>query len=42
MESRAFGAHPRRTERTPPRWRVRDTAFVIAVWAGTAAVLAWG
>lgn len=39
MESRAFGAHPRRTERTPPRWRVRDTVFVVALWLVTAAVL---
>lgn len=39
MESRAFGAHPRRTERTPPQWRVRDTVFVVALWAGTATAL---
>jgi len=39
MESRAFGAHPRRTERIPPQWRARDTVFVVALWALTAAVL---
>jgi energy-coupling factor transporter transmembrane protein EcfT len=38
MESRAFGAHPTRTERTPSRWRVRDTVFTLAGWAATAAV----
>ena len=38
MESRAFGAHPTRTERTPSRWRVRDTVFTLAGWAVTAAV----
>lgn len=39
MESRAFGAHPRRTERNPPRWRTGDTLFVLAGWIVTAAVL---
>jgi energy-coupling factor transporter transmembrane protein EcfT len=39
MESRAFGAHPTRTERRPSRWRPRDTAFVLAGWVVTAAVL---
>lgn len=39
MEARAFGAHPRRTERNPPRWRARDTVFVVVLWASTAAVL---
>lgn len=39
MESRAFGAHPIRTERHPPVWRVRDTAFVVVAWAITVAVL---
>ena len=39
MESRAFGAHPRRTERVPPRWRTADTVFTVAGWAATAAVL---
>jgi len=39
MESRAFGAHPTRTERHPPVWRARDTAFVVAAWAVTAAAL---
>ncbi|WP_051172787.1 ATP-binding cassette domain-containing protein [Microbacterium indicum] len=27
MDARAFGAHPTRTERSPARWRRRDTAF---------------
>ena len=39
MESRAFGAHPQRTERHPVEWRAIDTAFVLAGWAATAAVL---
>lgn len=39
MESRAFGAHPARTERNPPVWRGRDTVFVVAAWAVTAAAL---
>lgn len=38
MESRAFGAHPTRTERHPSRWRMRDTAFTSALWALTAAL----
>lgn len=38
MESRAFGAHPTRTERAPSRWRVRDTVFVVLGFAVTAAV----
>lgn len=37
MESRAFGAHPTRTERVPSRWRLRDTAFTLAGWLVTAA-----
>lgn len=39
MESRAFGAHPRRTERVPSRWRTADTLFAVAGWAATSAVL---
>lgn len=38
MESRAFGAHPTRTERSPSRWRVRDTVFVAVGVAVTVAV----
>lgn len=38
MESRAFGAHPTRTERVPSRWRVRDTVFVALALVVTAAV----
>lgn len=36
MESRAFGAHPTRTERTPSRWRARDTVFTLVLWLATA------
>jgi len=39
MESRAFGAHPRRTERRPVRWRTVDTGFVVTGWVVTAGVL---
>lgn len=35
MESRAFGAHPTRTERHAPAWRSRDTVFVAAAWVLT-------
>ena len=38
MESRAFGAHPTRTERLPSRWRARDTVFMLALWTLTAAL----
>ncbi|GAA5034142.1 energy-coupling factor transporter transmembrane component T [Microbacterium fluvii] len=38
MDARAFGAHPDRTERHLVRWRVRDTVFVLAFWAASAAV----
>ncbi|SFR83005.1 energy-coupling factor transport system permease protein [Agromyces sp. CF514] len=41
MDARAFGAHPTRTERTISRWRVRDTVFVVAFWAVSAAVYWW-
>ena len=40
MESRAFGAHPTRTERTPSRWRVRDSVFVAVAVLVTVAVFA--
>lgn len=38
MDARAFGAHPDRTERHLVPWRRRDTAFVLAFWAVSAAV----
>jgi energy-coupling factor transport system permease protein len=38
MDSRAFGAHPGRTERYSVPFRVRDWVFVFAFWAVTAAV----
>ncbi|WP_159605663.1 energy-coupling factor transporter transmembrane component T family protein [Agromyces humi] len=38
MDARAFGAHPTRTERTVSRWRVRDTAFVVAFQLASAAI----
>lgn len=38
MDSRAFGAHPDRTERYLVPWRGRDTAFVIAFWVVSAAL----
>lgn len=41
MDARAFGAHPSRTERTISRWRARDTAFVVLVWAAAAALFWW-
>jgi len=46
MDARAFGAHPGRTERHLVPWRVRDTVFVVAFWAVSAALLVaffpWG
>ena len=40
--ARAFGAFPTRTERHPPRWRVRDTVAVVVGLVVTAAVFASG
>ncbi len=40
MDARAFGAYADRTERHLVPWRVRDTVFVVAVWAVSLA-LAW-
>jgi energy-coupling factor transport system permease protein len=37
MDARAFGAHPDRTERHLVPWRRRDTVFVLAFWAVSAA-----
>ncbi|MFD4958740.1 energy-coupling factor transporter transmembrane component T [Microbacterium sp. NPDC058389] len=46
MDARAFGAHPDRTERHLVPWRVRDTVFVVAFCAVSAALLVaffpWG
>jgi len=39
MDSRAFGAHPTRTQRYPVPFRIRDIVFVVVFWAGTAALL---
>jgi energy-coupling factor transport system permease protein len=39
MDSRAFGAHPTRTERHLVPWRVRDTAFVLLSWLLTASAI---
>lgn len=36
MDSRAFGAHPRRTELLDVPWRMRDAVVVVAVWSVTA------
>lgn len=38
MDARAFGAHPDRTERYLVPWRVRDSVFVLAFWAVSAAL----
>ncbi|MDO9396044.1 MAG: CbiQ family ECF transporter T component [Herbiconiux sp.] len=40
MDSRAFGAHPTRTERHLVPFRARDWVFIGAFWAATAAVTA--
>jgi len=39
MDSRAFGAHPTRTERHLVPFRVRDGVFMVLFWAATAAIL---
>ncbi|SKA89807.1 energy-coupling factor transport system permease protein [Agreia bicolorata] len=38
MDSRAFGAHPTRTERYLIAFRVRDWVFIVSFWALTAGV----
>lgn len=38
MDARAFGSHPDRTERHLVPWRRRDSVFVFAFWAASAAV----
>jgi len=39
MESRAFGAHPSRTERRSMPWRRRDTVFVLVVSLASVAIV---
>lgn len=39
MDSRAFGAHPTRTERYSIAFRARDWIFIVAFWAATAIVI---
>jgi len=39
MDSRAFGAHRRRTEMTDEPWRARDWAVVVLTW--TLVAIAW-
>ena len=41
MDSRAFGAHPRRTELLDVPWRMRDAVVVVAVWSVTAGLWWW-
>ena len=41
MDSRAFGAHPRRTELIDVPWRMRDAVVVGAVWVATAGLWWW-
>lgn len=40
MDARAFGAHPRRTERHRVPFRARDWVFTVGFWAVTAIVVA--
>lgn len=40
MDSRAFGAHPTRTERYTIAFRLRDWLFIVAFWAITAVIVA--
>lgn len=42
MDSRAFGAHPQRTERTIVPFRARDWTFMILFWLVSAAIVWWG
>ena len=41
MDSRAFGAHPQRTERTRIPFRTRDWCFMVAFWLVSAALVWW-
>jgi len=41
MDSRAFGAHPRRTELLDVPWRMRDAVVVVVVWSVTAGLWWW-
>lgn len=40
MDSRAFGAHPTRTERHLVPWRMRDTVFTLGLLAASALIFA--
>ncbi|MGK9149042.1 energy-coupling factor transporter transmembrane protein EcfT [Plantibacter flavus] len=42
MDSRAFGAHPQRTERTLIPFRTRDWVFMILFWIASIAIVWWG
>ncbi|HXH35872.1 MAG TPA: energy-coupling factor transporter transmembrane component T [Plantibacter sp.] len=42
MDSRAFGAHPQRTERTIIPFRTRDWVFMILFWLVSASIVWWG
>lgn len=42
MDSRAFGAHPQRTERTLIPFRTRDWVFMVLFWLASAAIVWWG
>ncbi|MDR2253905.1 MAG: energy-coupling factor transporter transmembrane protein EcfT [Bifidobacteriaceae bacterium] len=42
MDSRAFGAFERRTDRAPTQMRARDFVFVAALWGAYAAIVATG
>ncbi|MGG7507727.1 energy-coupling factor transporter transmembrane component T family protein [Plantibacter sp. YIM 135249] len=41
MDSRAFGAHSQRTERSIIPFRTRDWVFMILFWIATGAILIW-
>jgi len=42
MDSRAFGAHPTRTERHLVPWHPRDTAFLVVFTLACAAIFVAG
>lgn len=39
MDSRAFGAHPSRTERYDVPFRTRDTVFIVVFWLASATII---
>lgn len=41
MDSRAFGAHKTRTERTEVPWRIRDTVFCVLYVLASGAIAVW-